>query len=299
MKNNMEGIVSMENTTIVVNMKMLAERVLYSACAAGALRRFFAPTDLGLVSFAIPYIQDANPAPYLMFPLVFCTFFNPEPSVALCLGTLLGFDAAFLHSWGRILRFFLGSECPRVRLGLILAVFAVSEAAALRHCSVNTRRKLFHLAAFFGFLRVHPVLLVLCQYVLYFLLWAESFKLGHGFLRRFASERDIRDNIVSHIVFLGALVYPRFFLGERAYQRHLIALCILDSAASVYGTSRKYRRKSFGGFVAGQMAAYCADFLLHGEVLCRYFFLVGLAEWAGVGNDNIAIPLVSVLYFRG
>ncbi|KAH9411632.1 hypothetical protein HK407_04g07390 [Ordospora pajunii] len=165
--------------------------------------------------------------------------------------------------------------------------------------STNWRRKVFHVCIFFVFYRQERLSFVLAEGLLLITAVLSSSHCINVHLMLFLSNNDRGATIASHAYLLAACVYPRLFVKDEEYVCSLISICFLDTAASVVGQLLGKKSKSVHGMVSGILLALVVYFILYGNhSRMVYFVLIGLAEYLVPINDNISIPVLSVLYFR-
>ncbi|KHN69914.1 putative dolichol kinase [Ordospora colligata] len=163
----------------------------------------------------------------------------------------------------------------------------------------NWRRKLFHVCAFFVFYKQDELSFVLAEGLLLLMAILSSSRYINTHLIMFLSNNDRGATVVSHAYLLAACVYPRLFIKDEEYVCSLISICFLDTAASVTGQLLGKKSKSIYGMASGILLALVVYFILYGNhIRMEYFLLIGLVEYIAPINDNISIPVLSVLYFR-
>ncbi|KAI5149498.1 hypothetical protein ENBRE01_0941 [Enteropsectra breve] len=165
--------------------------------------------------------------------------------------------------------------------------------------SNNIRRKIFHFMTLAAAL-VLPMdfwQLVLKKFLLLCAALSTS-SFPTLWFKMFTSEKDYGPVVLSHLFLAGSALYPSYFLSRPDYFNTLISICIMDSFASFAGQLLKRRAKSIEGLLFGQFASYIAEYFLHKKISYRYHIFMGTVEYISPINDNIAIPLASILYFK-
>lgn len=193
-----------------------------------------------------------------------------------------------LHIWHYIL----------TRLMPITLACSLCQILGIFLCDTNIRRKFFHLFAFLVFYDCPSNLHRIGQHALYILIFASQTKLPAAIFRRFISEKDYGPGIYSHIFLLSGMLYANTCLAVQEYNRLLIAICFMDSAASIAGSYMNYTSKSFVGFICGQVSAYIAEYVFSKSIDFRYYTIMGLLEYKCNVNDNVLLPFASVVYSR-
>lgn len=165
--------------------------------------------------------------------------------------------------------------------------------------SVNARRKIFHFFVFFVFHREYEISVTLAQGLLLLLGILSSSSGVNMFFRSFFSRHDRGRTILSHVYLVSACVYPGFFIAHEEYVATLISVCFVDLMASVVGELLETKSKSLWGTASGILSGTLVYIGIYGSVdMLPYFVFAGLVEYSSPVNDNISIPLLSVLYFR-
>lgn len=184
------------------------------------------------------------------------------------------------------------------KLVFYFLAFFILQIIAFKLCNKNLKRKLFHFLAFFIFLNLSQSVIELFQFLIFFFVLLSFTKIPRIFFRHFVNNKDYGNFIFSHIYLLAALVYTRIFLSLDQYFNLLISICVMDSFASIVGTTLQKKGKSFYGFIAGQFFSYIFEYLLKKRVDFKYHFLIGLLECFDGVNDNILLPFSTVLYYK-
>lgn len=188
---------------------------------------------------------------------------------------------------------FLISLYDAIYVFTLVALFFASQFLAFRLKNKNFARKNFHFLFFFLSLRNFQNLEILFEILIYFA--ALSCKLNIT-LRHFSFLMNHEKEHFAHFFLLCSLIYPRFFLRNDQFVKLIISICILDSFASIYGIYCKSIKKSFRGFLAGQLASWLVELALSGKIDFSYHFAMGIVEFYCPWNDNLIISMSSVLY---
>lgn len=168
-----------------------------------------------------------------------------------------------------------------------------------KYTNVNIRRKMFHFFIFFVFYRECKISMLLGEGLLLLLGLVSSSIKVNMLLRPFFSRNDRGRTTLSHVYLLSACTYPSYFISHEEYVCTLISVCFVDSIASMVGEHLKTNSKSLQGTAAGVVSGILIHTWIYGKSdMTLYFLLVGMVEHLTCINDNISIPLFSVLYFR-
>lgn len=184
-------------------------------------------------------------------------------------------------------------EVARMSLACLVVQILLS-----RMSWTNLKRKTFHVFAFGVFYKQYRLSFLLAEPLLVFLGLLSASRAINSLFRPFLSRNDRGGTVLSHIYLLSACVYPRLFLSHVEYVSCLISVCFQDSAASIVGEWLGKTRKSAWGAAAGMAVGTMVYFALYGTLwMAPYFVYAGLVEYLVPINDNVSIPLFSVLYF--
>lgn len=223
---------------------------------------------------------------------------NPERSAsARVLECIAMFDVEryFWHVSTQIVQNF----CAFVEIATISCLCILAQALLFSMANINLKRKMFHFFAFLVFYREHRVSFVLAECLLLILGIVSSSGGINSLFKPFLSRHDRGKAILSHFYLLAACVYPRYFVHGREYVCTLISVCFLDSMASIVGGVFRAQSKSAQGTVAGIVSGTLVYFLMYRETdMALYFVCMGLVERIACANDNLTIPLASIVYFR-
>ncbi|ORD96467.1 hypothetical protein HERIO_1607 [Hepatospora eriocheir] len=203
----------------------------------------------------------------------------------------------------------------------IIGMLLLTELLLLRvndnKFTVNLRRKIFHLSAFFIFLNITTNEMKLLLGLLENFLFLSEIKYTKYIFRKFLSDKDFGKIIYSHIFLAGGCILPYFHLNRYDYTKVLISLCIMDSFCSIipllfYKISIKIaltnkktilkpnqsNKKTILGFVSGQLASYITEYMIFNKVSLSYHLVMGIMEYKISLNDNITLPFLGTLYLK-
>lgn len=185
---------------------------------------------------------------------------------------------------------------------LLLQVLAcaIVQTIMVKYRHVNTKRKVFHFSMFFSFLRRSALVIQLGHLaLLLFVLLQDNKKLARLY-RPFLSHRDYGGRVYSHILLLGSVLYSAISLEtENEYHLVLASICFLDSFASIAGKCVGHKKKSLIGLLGGFFAGNTVYLLVYRTFAgWRYFVVASLVEYLVVCNDNIVLPLFSVMFLK-
>lgn len=259
----------------------------------------FTCVDIMLVSLSLVSIETKAVDRSLLHAFFYAFAFNTDPGVLQALNILLLFGYDMRSALIAPVGFLLGNPGRTLYYLGMLGVCAALETAAYFLVGRNIRRKLFHVAGFFLFLDLPAPVFVILQHVLYGLVLLSMTEIPGIVFSGFTSSRDFGKGVYSHILLAMGLMCPSLYLGRSECVKALISLCFMDAFASISGTYFRSRGKSWIGFLGGQVSALAAEYAVLGTADYRYHAVAGLAERLASTNDNIAIPICSILYFRG
>ncbi|KAI4291020.1 hypothetical protein PAPHI01_0294 [Pancytospora philotis] len=224
--------------------------------------------------------------------------FSDAPHALQCLAIPFIFDYKPSAVAAELAGLRSGASALLLRIVASTTLCAALQAFSYLYLDINTRRKIFHFAAFLLFSTPDRPLVLLGQHALYVFVYLVQTALPEKLFRGFLSDRDFGGGIFSHIFLLAAVLYTSGCLESTGYTKALITLCIMDSFASIAGTCAGAKGKSIQGLLGGQAAAYMAEYAQLGTVDWAYHLTMGILEYSLTVNDNIALPVASVVYFN-
>ncbi|KAF5140711.1 dolichol kinase [Vairimorpha ceranae] len=163
---------------------------------------------------------------------------------------------------------------------------------------INLNRKLFHFVCFCVFYNPSDFLIELSEYAFFGFILTSKSKLFRMFFRNFLSAKDCNNVLFSHVYLLMSCLFPYYYLELENYRSTLMAVCILDSMASIVGLYFKNTSKSFLGSISGVLSAVIVNLYCYKKTNFFYFLFVGLIEYIDLCNDNLSIPLFSICYYK-
>jgi dolichol kinase len=163
---------------------------------------------------------------------------------------------------------------------------------------ININRKIFHILLLILYYNPTNFLKMISEYsMLAIMLTTRSEKFKSTF-NLFLSARDGKNLLVSHMYLLLSCVAPIYYLNLKDYRANLVSVCILDTTSSVVGIYSKKTRKSLIGTLSGIISSLTFYYLIEKDFLPYYFTIIGLVEYSDICNDNLSIPVTSVIYFN-
>lgn len=223
--------------------------------------------------------------------LPFCVLFSP-------INTLLLFGYDFSTECRKLFSLLLHPSTDLLRILGILFACLFFQVVWFKG-AVNFKRKLFHIAGLFIFIKLPYELFDLAQLLIFFFVCLSPTKWPYLLFSSFLSSKDYGNVILSHIYLLAAFVYPFYFLDRHSYLCSLLAVGIMDAAASICGKMFKKHDKSIIGMIAGIMCAILFEQILANKITIVYHFIMAVVEYSITDlNDNILLPIISVIYFN-
>lgn len=192
----------------------------------------------------------------------------------------------------------LAKQNPGAFLQLVIHVLAccATQALLFKVLQTNTKRKIFHFCTFLTFFYRNELLIRSGQLMLFAFALGTNNAAMERLFAKFRSRRDRGTSTYSHVLLLCSVLYSAMvFRDERDYHCVLIALCFLDSLASITGRFFGAKEKSLKGLCGGYIAGNAAYYLVYGDFSqWAYFMHVSLIEYLTHANDNITLPFFSV-----
>ncbi|KAF9764962.1 hypothetical protein NGRA_0102 [Nosema granulosis] len=161
----------------------------------------------------------------------------------------------------------------------------------------NISRKVFHLFVFLVFHHPTNLNIILGEFSFLFFVVLSDYPFFSCFFKEFLSKNDRGRITMSHLYLLAAVIFPYYFLSPSKYSLNLTSICIFDSFTSFVGTFMGKKSKSYTGSIVALLVTLIFEYTCLEETDTLYFILVALVERIYFINDNISIPLFSVLYF--
>lgn len=257
--------------------------------------------SMEVLIFAIALIaisQSSSASALINLPILFSSFYSfLYPFTPL--GVLENCAACNLNladeAW-RIQQLFLEDTRTIRDISVVMLLLLVTLARSVLFLGKNMRRKIFHFASFFIFIRESKVIIKAGQYLIFVAMMICKTGIIQKHFTLFLNTTDRKKDSFSHVFLLCAMVYPYFFLNGQNYLRLLISICIMDSFASIAGNMMGQNRRTLVGFVAGQLSSYLAEFCFCHSVDVKYHLTMGVVEFFCPINDNIAIAFFSCIY---
>lgn len=163
---------------------------------------------------------------------------------------------------------------------------------------VNINRKIFHIILLILYYYPTNFLLIMSEYAILAIIITTRSKIFKRMVNSFLSARDNTNILVSHMYLLLSCVIPIYYLNLQEFRANLVSICILDTISSVVGIYFRKTKKSSIGTISGILSSLIFYYLLEKKFLIYYFVLIGLVEYSDICNDNMSIPLTSVIYFN-
>lgn len=255
----------------------------------------FRSGELALIAFAFQSLEQRICSKALLYATFFSFTFNRQPGIMQSINTLV------LFGYDIVNELWLAYTSIRENLQTVLRCAGIVMLCGMLQVALvnkrkNTKRKLFHIAGLFLFINTPTVLFRLAHLALYFFVCLAGTSIPQLIFGSFINDKDYGRGIFSHIFLLTAVAYPSVYLSGHKYALSLITITLMDSAASATGLLFGQNRKSWIGFVAGQVAAMLGEYVLFRNIEYKYHLAMGLIEMYSDINDNILLPISSVVY---
>lgn len=258
----------------------------------------FSTIDMILISLSFVSVEARAVNKPLLHAFFYAFAFNTRPGILQAANILLLFSYEIKNTLVTLAEFLRHNpDLISYYLAVLSACF-LFEILAYFFAGRNIRRKLFHIASFFLFVDLPGPVFLILQHVLYGLVLLSMTALPDTIFLKFTSNKDFGKGIYSHIFLMMGLMCPSLYLTRDEYIKTLISICFMDTFASVSGMYFGSDTKSWTGFLGGQASAFIAEYIALGTVDYKYHMVIGLIECFVDVNDNVMIPICSVLYFK-
>lgn len=235
--------------------------------------------------------------------LSFCVLLNITEFRSLFLQILLSFSNIniFILDYSSLvdlINLMVTEKILVMNLLCYISIFLVAEAFSYCFLTKNICRKNFHILSFFIFINQNDLIIKASA----MLLLISVIALKNNLLKKlnFLLNDNAREkDEFSFIILLLSLLTPRFILSKKQYLNFLISLCVMDSAASIFGKLFLAKNKSNIGFFFGLTSSLFIEHIYHKQVSLLYHFLMTTVERISTGNDNLLISLSAILYYKG
>lgn len=278
-------------------MKNIVINTIWAALFYSSFRKSLNSLDIReifIIIFALIFIKSHTPG----YPLLFISFLSLDSNLALIdlinILFLLKFD--IIQELSTTISIIIAEKALVVRCILITIFFILLEIFFILFFDKNTRRKNIHVACFFIFIQYNKLIVELSNYLILISTCICRTTLIERFARPLLNDLNCKRDRYSHLFLLCSLSFPYYFLNKTEYIRSIISVCIMDSGASLVGSTFKKRRKTIMGLVFGQTVAYLAEYFIYNSINFRYHLFVGLVEYFCPINDNLAIPFLGTFY---
>ncbi|ELA47621.1 hypothetical protein VCUG_00944 [Vavraia culicis subsp. floridensis] len=254
-----------------------------------------------LISLCIPFIRENIEDQSLFNSVFYYYIINPEGKWMI--GQLFELVAMFRIDVSRVLIDYLLYFLFYYKLfvfWIIMIILLFIVQLSIFRCNKNWKRKAIHffmlpcISNMNYFTRYNLDIIILLNVFL-----SVNFKRSALF-KHFTSSKDHGNIPVSNVLILCSTYYPYYFLEKcEDFIALLITVFMLDSMASIIGTYLEKKDKSVQGMLSGVLSAIVLHYLLFRNFnYVFYYFMMGIVEYIVSCNDNLILPLISVLFFK-
>lgn len=163
---------------------------------------------------------------------------------------------------------------------------------------ININRKNFHVFLLILYYNPTNFLKNISEYVVLVVIMTTRLNFFKSIFSSFLTRKDNSNILLSHAYLLLSCVIPLFFLELKEYRANLVSICVLDTISLIVGIYHQKTTKSIIGSLSGVISSILLYYITEGDLLYTYFIFIGLVEYLDICNDNLSIPVSSMLYFK-